>query len=109
VCQIINANNVIFQVNAKRPLFYREKAAQMYPSILYSVFWGLAKVGIRPPMLVEWQHLELDFLMIAENSCLAGAMLFNLVVFHVRWLFSVSTARLLTAKALSDPLFGAKF
>lgn len=44
VSQIINANNVIPQVNAERPLFYREKAAQMYPSALYSISWGLAEV-----------------------------------------------------------------
>ncbi|CAI5462083.1 unnamed protein product, partial [Closterium sp. Yama58-4] len=41
---VVNANNVIPQVNAERPVYYREKASNMYSAFLYNLSWGLIEM-----------------------------------------------------------------
>ncbi|KAL3683081.1 hypothetical protein R1sor_001103 [Riccia sorocarpa] len=41
---ITNANNVIPQVNAERPVYYRERASNMYSLLLYNLSWTLAEI-----------------------------------------------------------------
>ncbi|KAL2652756.1 hypothetical protein R1flu_020884 [Riccia fluitans] len=41
---ITNANNVIPQVNAERPVYYRERASNMYSLLLYNMSWTLAEI-----------------------------------------------------------------
>ncbi|CAM6092842.1 unnamed protein product [Calypogeia fissa] len=41
---ITNANNVIPQVNLERPVYYRERASNMYSLFLYILSWTLAEI-----------------------------------------------------------------
>ncbi|GBG81806.1 hypothetical protein CBR_g33986 [Chara braunii] len=42
---MVNANNVIPQVNYERPVYYREQASNMYSTFLYNVSWGFAETA----------------------------------------------------------------
>lgn len=55
-------------MNAERPVFYRENAAQMYPSFVYSVAWVLAEVRaylMRDPVdaIIIFYNLEFFFML----------------------------------------------
>eukprot|EP00850_Spirogloea_muscicola_P017864 SM000157S02094 [mRNA] locus=s157:259267:270139:- [translate_table: standard] len=84
---IVNANNVIPQVNAERPVYYRENSSNMYSSFLYDFSWGLA----------ETPYLAISILLFCSVCCsMAGVATDSVGNFFQFWFIFFEYAACIT-------------